>query len=267
MSLDKPMLTFIDCDSLYFQVCWKTKKKNEIRKFINWKLDRIQRLTGADELFLTVKGKDNYRHLLYPEYKANRPTLEPDMKKALSYAHQYMVEFHEAKQADGMEADDVVSIWAHEAREMDYEYVVAGIDKDLLQIPGKHFNFNKEEWHDISEDEGHRRLMAQCLTGDTTDNIPGIPRVGPKTAEKILSGIPFDRRWSTVVNEWSSRSAGDPTTSYYLLRMLTTWEERDEILESQIPSEPSHSEPDAGSLPREEAEPEQDVSGLSERDT
>ena len=67
-----------------------------------------------------------------------------------------------------------------------------------MQIPGDHYNFVKKTHQFIDDDEAHLKLMLQCLTGDGTDNIPGIKGVGAKTAEKILKGIPMERRWNRV---------------------------------------------------------------------
>jgi 5'-3' exonuclease len=54
-------------------------------------------------------------------------------------------------------------------------------------IPGRHYNFVKNQHINISYEEGIKRFYMQLLTGDSTDNIPGLPKVGPKTAEKILN--------------------------------------------------------------------------------
>ena len=223
-------LALIDADSLYFRVCWKTKKNNEIRKNIKIMLDDIAGNTFMAEQKIAIKGPDNWRKLYYPNYKANRKDLEPDMKKALNYAHQYMKEELGAIPSDGMEADDLVSIWASEARSMEIPYVVVGIDKDLLQIPGNHYNFVKKEHQFIDDDTANYKLMIQCLTGDNSDNIPGIKGIGPKKAEKILNcTINRDRRWNRVKAAWRSHKAGDPNISYRLLKMLTSWEEYEKL--------------------------------------
>ena len=157
-----------------------------------------------------------------------------------------MVDEYQAVMADGMEADDLVSIWAYEARELELPYCVVGIDKDLLQIPGNHYNFNKQEGQFVDDDTANLNLMLQCLTGDSTDNIPGIKGIGPKKADKILSGIPMARRWSRVRAAWRGHGAGNPELSRDLLRMLTSWEEFDAI-KAQISGEAPVSQQDDGS--------------------
>jgi len=70
--------------------------------------------------------------------------------------------------------------------------IIASIDKDLDMVPGKHFNFVKNKHYEISNAEGRHKFWCQMLTGDKTDNIPGIHGIGPKTAEKILNECKTD---------------------------------------------------------------------------
>ena len=222
-------VALIDADSIYFRTCCVTKKKNEIRKAIKHTMDKIRRECMTDNLLVAVKGQGNFRQDIYPAYKKNRKELDDDLRAALSYGHEYMCDYYGAVRADGMEADDLVSIWANEAEEQDRPYVVVGIDKDLLQIKGDHYNFVKSTHVSISHDAGDYNLMLQCLTGDSTDNIPGIKGIGPKKASKILAGVPMLRRWARVRAAWRGHGAGDPKTSRRLLEMLTSWREYDEL--------------------------------------
>ena len=257
----------LDADSLYFRICFKSKNKTDIRKHLRAKLTEVEGACwGADVMKIAVKGRDNFRHKLYEPYKAHRPELEPDMKKALTYAHEWLVGEMGAIPADGMEADDLVAIWAHEARELGYNYTICGIDKDLKQIPGIHYNFVKEEYETITEDEAHYLLMCQALTGDNADGIPGLRGIGPKKAQKILAGVPQDRRWSTVVSTWKQHGSGDPTLSYVLLRMLKTWEDY-ETISTYLSGKPDNGKPDERPLPWTGSEPICPVSSVSERDS
>ena len=226
-------IILLDADSLYFRVCFKTKKNNEIRTHVKKALDEVQGNNFMADMKIAVKGYGNWRKDYYPAYKANRKELEPDMKKALKYAHEYIVGDHGAIMADGMEADDLVAIWAYEAREAEDAYVIAGIDKDLLQIPGNHYNFVKQEHQFIDDDLANYKLMIQCMTGDNSDNIPGVKGIGPKKAEKFMGSRSIDRRWDRVKALWRAKNAGDPYVSWRLLKMLTSWDEYEDI-KSQI---------------------------------
>ena len=226
----------IDADSIYFRAAMASQKKKDIRQVIDYKMREITQNTGALETYVAIKGKENFRKDLYPAYKKNRPDLDEKIKEALNYGHNYMVDKYDAQLAHGMEADDLVSIWAYECRSTDNDYVVVGIDKDLLQIPGWHLNFIKMDAQYIDEDMANYKLMLQCLTGDTSDNIPGIRGIGPKKAERILHGVPMQRRWNRVRAAWRTHKAGNPTTSWRLLKMLETFEELDGI-KSEIASQ------------------------------
>ena len=219
----------IDADSIYFRAVMKCTKEFDIRKSIKETMNVIRRETMCNDPLVAVKGKGNFRKDLYPAYKAHRKPLEDEIRERLAYAHNYMVESYDAVMADDMEADDLVSIWAYECMEDNIPYVIVGIDKDLLQIPGEHYNFVKGTHTNVDTDRANYNLMLQCLTGDSADNIPGLKGIGPKKAEGILRDIPMDRRWNRIRAAWRKHNAGDPRLSYKLLRMLTSWKEFDDI--------------------------------------
>ena len=228
------MIALVDADTIYYRAAFKLNKK-EVRKTIDTKMREIEGHLFMPAMQVAVKGFGNYRKDLYPNYKANRSTKE-EIKPFLNYGHQYMCDKYNAVMADGMEADDLVAIWAAECRANDMDYVIAGIDKDLLQIPGKHLNYFRMDMTEVDEPTAHYNLMLQCLTGDNSDNIPGIKGIGPKKAERILAGVTPDRMWGRVRAAWRGHHAGDPELSRTLLTMLTSWEELDAI-RAQIQSE------------------------------
>lgn len=236
-------VVLIDADSIYFQASYRLKK-NEVRKKIDEVMSDIEGKSFMAQQLVAVKGKGNFRKDLYADYKSNRNRdYEPEHKAALNYGHKYMVEKYNAVMADGMEADDLVCIWAYEAREQERNFLIAGIDKDLKQIPGHHYNFNKQEFDFVDDDTAHLNLMLQCLTGDNGDNIPGITGIGPKKASKILDGVRMDRRWNRVRAAWRAHGAGDPELSYRLLTMIKSWDEYEDI-KAQIAGQTSISEQD-----------------------
>ena len=239
------MLALIDADTIYFRAAAsQDKSKREIRKKIDMKVREIEGYLLMPELLLAVKGRGNFRKDLYPEYKKNRKEHDEETKEALNYAHNYMIEKFGAKMADGMEADDLVCIWAYEAMAKEMPYTIVGIDKDLLQIPGTHLNFHHMEIKEVDDDTANYNLMLQCLTGDNSDNIPGIKGIGPKKAERILAGRNSpDTRWKRIRAAWRSHGAGNPELSYRLLKMITSWEELEDV-KSQIQSQTTISEQD-----------------------
>lgn len=224
-------LALIDADSIYFRAACSASNSRELKKKIDSIMNETLFNCGTvkDKAMVAVKGKGNFRKDIFKDYKATRKPLDEKIAKNLSIGHAHMLKKWNAVEADGMEADDLVSIWAHESKEMDVDYIICGIDKDLKQIPGHHYNFNKRIFDEVNEDQANMCLMLQCLTGDTSDNIPGIKGIGPKKAEKILKDIPMDSRWSVVETTWFEMKAGDPKLSKRLLTMLTSWEELEEV--------------------------------------
>jgi len=135
------------------------------------------------QVYLT--GKTNFRFEIaksYP-YKGNRASTEKPLH--LGTTRDYLSEKYDAIVSDNEEADDLIS---KEATAQNYNCVVASIDKDMLQLPCWHFNFGRNEWTKVSEFEGTHFFYTQILTGDAADNIKGLRGIGPKKAEKLLSG-------------------------------------------------------------------------------
>lgn len=127
------------------------------------------------QVYLT--GGSNYRRAIYPEYKAGRPP-KPILYKAM-LAYVLSLKNHEL--IEGQEADDALGI------NQTPDSIICSIDKDLLMVEGRHYNFVKDEFITITKEEGMRNFYKQLLTGDRVDNIPGLHGIGPKKAEKILS--------------------------------------------------------------------------------
>jgi 5'-3' exonuclease len=95
-----------------------------------------------------------------------------------------MIKNWEAVVSKGEEADDLIGIAATEGGK---ESIVVSIDKDMLQIPCRHYNPNKKEFTVVSDFDGLKFFYTQILTGDRADNIKGLYGVGPKKAEKMLA--------------------------------------------------------------------------------
>lgn len=97
---------------------------------------------------------------------------------------QYLVAHWGAEYTHGMEADDALGIKQTSMKEG--ETCIVSIDKDLLMIPGAHYNFVTKEYIEIGEQEAADNFYKQLLTGDTVDNVPGLSGVGPAKAASIL---------------------------------------------------------------------------------
>jgi len=134
-------------DRKYLEESWENFKKL-LRKL----LDDVY---CADYL-MAVKGPDNFRNLMYPEYKMNRHA-DPDKHNAFVPSIRTLAVMEEyAIASDGREADDLIRIWAEQAKNAGDDYVICTIDKDLRCIPGKFWNMKHNRLDIISEEEAAR---------------------------------------------------------------------------------------------------------------
>ena len=150
------------------------------------------------EVFLT--GRTNFRFDIAKSapYKGNRKAVEKP--KHLGVARDHLVNKWGAVVSDGEEADDLIAI---AATKYGPDTVVASIDNDMLQIPCRHFNFNRREWKEVSEFDGMLFFYTQILTGDAADNIIGLFRVGAVKAAKMLAGCETeDQMWDVVLKAY-----------------------------------------------------------------
>jgi len=217
----------VDADSIIFKAAIVASNHSEIRKNIKAALKEIERECFMGEMMLAVKGRGNFRYGVYPEYKSNRKPLDEKVRERINYGHTYMVENYGAIMADGMEADDLVCIWCWECINNEIPFVLAHIDKDLNQIPGPHYNYNKKEHYQVDPEEGYRFLCKQWVMGDSTDGIPGVPGWGPKKTDKLLDGVGVTRLDSRIRalyrKEGLSKKYCDQMLA--MVYMLQSWEE------------------------------------------
>jgi 5'-3' exonuclease len=98
-----------------------------------------------------------------------------------------LIDIHNAKVTEGQEADDALGIAQTKYWETLYDTVICSIDKDLKTIPGYHYNWTIPDAKVIfvDEDEANRRFYTQLLSGDTVDNIKGLPNVAETTREEF----------------------------------------------------------------------------------
>jgi hypothetical protein len=170
-------------DLAYLDFCWDTFLVSLERLKDDLMLD-------CEEYVMAVKGDNNFRDELYPMYKKT-----PSRMKAagtnpfIAATRQRAIDEGYAIAAHGMEADDLVRIWAGEVNAAGHQAIVCSIDKDLHCIAGPYFYMRKHEGPKIKIIESvHalKQIYLQILQGDSVDNIPGLPGIGPKTAEKLL---------------------------------------------------------------------------------
>ena len=224
------MRLILDADSLVFRAAATTNTAQSAEKSVIKRLREVEEACYSDETSMYVKGRGNYRYNVYPDYKAKRKSsdLDEKMKERLNAAHAALVDLG-AKHLDGYEADDLCCIEAYQCMEADIAFVLSHIDKDLLQIPGNHYDFGKEVFIPMEPDEADLFFWTQCLEGDQIDNVPGVKGIGPKKAAEILKGVTLGNRHKTIISTYDHHYGASSTqlfeqygSSLWLLRDMNT---------------------------------------------
>ena len=143
-----------------------------------------------------AKGK-TFRDHWYPEYKANRPSMPDDLRLQIEPIHEGVAACGwPILMVDGVEADDVIGTLARQAAAQGIDVVISTGDKDLAQLVAPHITLVNTMSNEKLDEAGvlakfgvppGRIVDYLTLVGDAVDNVPGVAKVGPKTAVKWLA--------------------------------------------------------------------------------
>ena len=143
-----------------------------------------------------AKGK-TFRNDIYPEYKANRPPMPEDLREQIEPLHDIIrAQGMPLVCIEGVEADDIIGTMSREATEQGYRVLISTGDKDMAQLVNANVSLiNTMNNHAMDENGVVEKFQVRAdqivdylaLMGDSSDNIPGVPKVGPKTAAKWIS--------------------------------------------------------------------------------
>lgn len=233
------MKIIVDADSIAHFAAWATNKDDKTVDDCYEVIDMVyaniieDMPDNCNDIESYVGGEGNFRFDIYPEYKANRKDLEKP--KYLKEAYAYLVHFWNGTVVNGIEADDMVAI---RSTELGDNCIIVGIDKDLRQLAGTHYNWKKREFETITPEQAEYNFWMQMLTGDTSDNIKGVKGIGPKKAEKILKG---SNNFSiTVWNEWKDKSVSGAIKFAIQHKCLRLLRSRDELKRFSTKDEPKY---------------------------
>ncbi len=166
--------------------------------FINF-IHQLQNSHMTDYIVFALDSKEEtFRKKLYPQYKANRPTPPEDLLKQLEVAIEWIEKMgFKTLNKSGYEADDVMATLVNYAKNQNIIAKMVSSDKDLYQLldDNKIFLYDWVKRKDIDERECIKKFGVapkyfvdfQALIGDSSDNIPGVPGIGPKTASKLIN--------------------------------------------------------------------------------
>jgi DNA polymerase-1 len=166
-----------------------------------WKLvatarDENDGVTPTHFAVIFDHSSKTFRNDLYPEYKANRDAPPEDLRPQFGLIRQATKAFNlPCIDKAGFEADDIIATYAKMVREAGADCTIISSDKDLMQLVGDQIFMhdtmkNKHiKVPDVIEKWGvppEKMIDLQALAGDSVDNVPGIPGIGPKTAAQLL---------------------------------------------------------------------------------
>ncbi len=154
--------------------------------------DRHPRYAG---MFFDAKGP-TFRHEMYSDYKANRPPMPDDMAVQIPYIKKIAAAFQfPIVEMQGFEADDLIGTYARIAESKGFTVVMVTGDKDFIQLvtdqaiiwdPMKEATIDARFVKKSYGVEPHQMIDVMGLAGDTSDNIPGVPGIGQKTALHLI---------------------------------------------------------------------------------
>jgi len=181
----------VDADTILYAICFQLEQETDFSKHMDaldsWFNDLFDKTSATHyHAFLTVTKANRYKKAVTREYKGNRK----NRKKPRFFVdlRNYMIEKYKAEHYDGWEADDLVLTMGKHYDDLNEDWVIVTVDKDLHQMPGYFYDPKNDKFFHVVKSEAAENLALQWLAGDSTDNVVGIPGIGPKKAAKILEG-------------------------------------------------------------------------------
>ena len=204
MSEEKDPIILVDGSSYLYRAYHAlpplTTSKNQPTGAIKGVISMIKRvlIDHPDSPLAVVfdaKGK-TFRHDMYPEYKANRPPMPEDLVQQIEPIHR-IISLMGIKliMIPGVEADDVIGTLAEQARQKKLNTVISTGDKDMTQLVNDNVSVVNTMSGELLDENGVKNKFGVgpelitdylALIGDKSDNVPGVDKVGPKTAIKWL---------------------------------------------------------------------------------
>lgn len=191
------------------------------------KISDIKQACGRPEatISLFLSGEGNFRETVATTkpYKGNR--LDKPRPEHYQYVRELVLRDSRTHCIAGIEADDALSISQYAAKP--FTTILCTIDKDLNMVAGLHYDWGKNIKYIVKEHDALHWFFIQCLTGDSTDNIPGLPNWGEVKAKAWLEGTRHSPRegWDAVVKAYSDYPLEYLTEQATLLWMQRTPDE------------------------------------------
>jgi DNA polymerase-1 len=204
----------IDGDVLVYQSCTVVEQEFDwgddiwslvsdaraAKQIVDTQIQVYKATLNADRVIMTLSGDTNWRKDLLPSYKANRKNTRKPL--AFKAVRDYVLEVYNGICVDNLEGDDVLGLLAGGWKKIKGDKIVVSIDKDMLTVPGLHYNPMRPAQGviGITKDMADYNHMFQTLIGDRVDGYFGCPGVGEVKAKKILENT--EDTWGAVVKAY-----------------------------------------------------------------
>ena len=169
---------------------------NAVLGFTNMLLKLLTDFHAGQVAIIFDAARGNFRHEIYPEYKANRSEPPDELIPQFGLIREAVAAFSlPSIELEGFEADDLIATYACLARDRGQEVTIVSSDKDLMQLvregvdmfdPIKNRVIGRAEVIEKFGVPPEQMIDLQAMVGDSVDNVPGIPGIGPKTAAQLL---------------------------------------------------------------------------------
>lgn len=191
-------VALIDGDGIPYIIAWMCREAevpvselgDTIRERVDNYIKDLLTMLGTNMYIGAIGNDTNFRKTVYryQKYKGNR-LVDEKVEKVKRIVNYHLINEYKFISIDGLEADDIVCASFEELDRQEVSCIICSPDKDLHQIPGRIYDPQKNILTSVSVKQAHRNLYLQILTGDQTDNIAGIPGMGPVKANKILQRV------------------------------------------------------------------------------
>lgn len=207
--MKKPTKAILDGDILVYRAAFwadsegieelPTRLAQDVK---NWTPEGVKKVYVA----MSCPRSKNFRRMFWPKYKEHRDDFKSPDSMEVALECIYDIPNITIRCVDRLEADDLIGMLTSEGK-----CIGVTVDKDLRQIPGWHWNPDKEpEPIQVTAEDADKYFYQQWMTGDSTDNIWGLWKVGPAKAQKVLNSTPRED-WDKVImtmyeeEDWSRR--------------------------------------------------------------
>jgi len=188
------------------------------RDCVHRRLDAFREKLGATDMMLALSDPRNFRRKLNPLYKAGRrKTLKPIL---LREVRKWIAGEFPTSCWRNLEADDVLSILATERPNRKDTRIIVSIDKDFRGVPGRFYDFNRDEYHKPTVREADEFHLVQTIAGDYGDGYTGVPSIGMKRGRDYLKKHGYV--WEAVVKlfEKHGLDEGEALMNAWMARLL-----------------------------------------------